>query len=117
MVTTIASVDFDTWSVYSSDPVGTTWDIIDGAFVKLKPMEQRVREKRSVERSFERGQLYEEADRMISKHGDFVALDQDPDGSHAHMISAWRIYKMNVRGTQEQIDYPDDVIYPKRPEA
>lgn len=113
----IASVDADTWFVYSGDPVGTTWDIINGSFVMLKPMDKIKRKKKEVERSHERARLYEEADKMIAKHSDYVMLGQDPDGSHASMTKAWRIFKVNVRGTQEQINYPDDVIYPKSPEA
>jgi hypothetical protein len=111
----IASIDADTWFIYSNDPVGTTWDIINGSFVKFKPAEDIMREKRDAERSFERAKFYDEADKMIAKHNDFVALNQDPDGSHAAELRAWRAFKINVRGTQEQLSYPDDVIYPKMP--
>jgi hypothetical protein len=113
----IASIDYDTWSVYSADPAGTTWDIINGSFVRLRSEKEIRRKKRDIERTYERVELYEEADRMIAKHNDYVVLDQDPDGSHAFMVKAWRTFKINVRGTQEQINYPDDVVYPKLPEA
>ena len=116
-ITVVASTDIDTWGMYAADPPGTTWDIVNGSFVKLKPVEQIRRERKSAERSYERAMKYDEADRMISKHYDFVALGMDPDGTHAAMVNAWRTYKVNVRGTPEQINYPDSVVYPNRPEA
>jgi len=112
----IADIDIHTWSHYSDDPVGTTWDIIDGMFVELKPKEEIKYERESTERSYERGRFYDEADKMIAKHSDFVALGRDPTGSHAQMIVAWRTYKMDVRETPEQTDYPYDVVYPEMPE-
>ena len=112
----VAEIDADTWSIYSTDPVGTTWDIIDGSFTELSPMEERKRERDEVERSSDRSRLYDKADKMIAKHSDYVVSDQDPEGSHARMINAWRSYKLDIRRTKEHSDYPLDVIYPNPPE-
>lgn len=58
-------------------------------------------------RSIERGALYDEADRYISKYATDV-----PDESKR---MAWVNYKASVRSTPSQETYPQVVTYPIRP--
>ena len=59
-------------------------------------------------RAIERGALYDEADKMISKYSTDV-----PDSDKR---TAWVQYKHLVRATQEAQGYPQTVTYPERPE-
>ena len=59
-------------------------------------------------RGIERGALYDEADKMVSKYSTDV-----PDEAKR---GAWVAYKHDVRATQESADYPAAVSYPARPE-
>ena len=59
-------------------------------------------------RGIERGALYDEADKMVSKYSTDV-----PDEAKR---GAWVAYKHDVRATQSAEGYPAIVQYPTRPE-
>jgi len=84
---------------------------IDGAWYLLK-MEGDVMERL---RSLERAKLYQEADREIAKHRDYVDTDNDATGEHLVMLRKWQNYKISIRDTQYTPLYPESVAYEAEP--
>ena len=114
-VSVVASVDDDTWSIYSRDAAGTTWDIINGNFVQLRSMNDMKTDRMAEERSDERRKLLDAADIMLSKARDYIGTTYDASGTYANIANAIRQYKIDVRSTIHQINYPLSVVYPQAP--
>lgn len=110
----LATIDEETWRTYSDSLLGTDYDILDGVFTTFTSKEDL--EKRSLDsvRESERKARYVEAENHIAKHDDFIFLGVDM-GSHTQQKTMWMQYKMAVRETVNQPNYPYEVEYPEQP--
>ena len=112
---TMATVDSDTWMKYSGTGVGVGWDIIDGEFTPLKDVKTLDEERESMKRERERLRLYIEAENHIAKCDNYIELEIQPD-KYSALKRQLLEYKMAVRMTQDDVDYPFEVVYPDMPE-
>jgi len=111
----IATVDVAIWNIYAGDKAGTTWDIVNGKFVQLKNPLEVERKRRIEERSDERGRLLAVADTMLAKATDYISTEYDIMGKYTNIANAIKQYKIDVRSTIHQLDYPFTVVYPSVP--
>lgn len=110
----IATVDSDTWMKYSETERGVGWDIIDGEFTALMDVKTIDEGRESAERERERLSLYLVADNQISKCDNYIDLEIQPD-KYSALKRQLLEYKMAVRMTQDDVDYPFEVVYPTLP--
>ena len=113
---TIASVSAEIWSIYAGDKAGTTWDIVNGNFVQLKDMNVIKRERKVAERSDERAGLLADADLLLAKATDYIGTEYDAAGMYTNLAIAIKQYKIDVRTTIYQLDFPFSVVYPPIPD-
>lgn len=84
-----ATVDDDVWDKYCMDIRGTTWDIVDGAFVQLKSPEFVAERNKAQSRISELMMNLNRTDYKSIKHSEGLISDEDwePVGKER---MAWR---------------------------
>lgn len=110
-----ATVDSDTWMIYSETKVGVGWDIIDGVFTPLKDIDTLDKERETITREQERRSIYIIADEHIAKCDNYIDLELQVE-RYTTLKRQLLEYKMAVRETQNHEDFPFEVVYPDMPE-
>ena len=91
--------------------------VVDGKFVQLKNLNDAKRDRRIAERSDERAGLLASADLLLAKATDYIDTAYDAAGKYTNAVKAIKEYKINVRMTVYQLDFPFTVMYPPAPDS
>lgn len=110
----IATIDEETWDKYCSSKLGLDYDIIEGVFTPLRDEISIKRDSEALIRENERLRKYIEADNQISKCNNYIELNIETD-KYIAIKHQWLLYKMAVRETQNQENYPFEITYPSEP--
>lgn len=110
----IATIDEETWDKYCSSKLGLDYDIIEGVFTPLRDEISIKRDSEALIKENERLRKYIEADNQISKCNNYIELNIETD-KYIAIKHQWLLYKMAVRETQNQENYPFEITYPSEP--
>lgn len=110
----IATIDDETWDKYCASKLGLDYDIIEGVFTPLRDEISIERDSEALIKENERLWKYTEADNQISKCNNYIELNIETD-KYIAIKHQWLLYKMAVRETQNQENYPFEITYPSEP--